>query len=84
MEKGGKREGAGRKSKADEQRIRDILSPHIPGAIETAVNIMHTADKDADRLAAAKLILSYAWGQPKQMVELDTPTGLNVTFSEIE
>lgn len=63
---------AGRKPKAEEQRIRDLTSPHVPGAIQTVVNIMMTAEKDADRLAAAKLMLSYHYGNPKTMVDVTT------------
>jgi hypothetical protein len=68
-EKGGKRENAGRKSKADEARMRDLVSPYIPESIECVVNIMQTADKDADRLAAAKLLIAYYAGQPPQSVD---------------
>jgi hypothetical protein len=62
---------AGRKSKAEEQRIRDIVSPYVDGAIDAVVNIMKSADKDADKLAAAKLILAYAYGQPKAEIDLN-------------
>ena len=70
--KGGVIPGQGRKPKADEQRIRDLLSPYVDGAIETIVNIMSNGEKEADRLSAAKLLLSYAWGQPKQQVDMTT------------
>lgn len=60
---------AGRKPKADEDKIRELTSPHVPGAIEAVVNILKTAEKDSDRVAAAKLLLSYAWGTPKQSVD---------------
>lgn len=70
MARGGKREGAGRKSKADEQRIRDIISPYREETIEKVVNIMRTAEKEADQLAAAKLLMSYDWGLPTQKQEV--------------
>ena len=70
MPRGGKREGAGRKSKADEQRIRDILSPYREETIEKVVSIMRSAEKESDQLAAAKLLMSYDWGLPKQKQEI--------------
>lgn len=70
MPRGGKRPNAGRKSKADEERLRDILSPYRTETIDTVVNIMRKGDKDADRLAAAKLLMSYDWGLPKQKQEI--------------
>lgn len=69
--KGGKREGAGRKPKADEERLRDLISPYRDQTIQTVVNIMLSGEKDADRLAAAKLLLAYDFGTPKQFVEHD-------------
>lgn len=70
MPRGGKRPNAGRKSKADEERLRDILSPYREETIKTVVNILRNGDKDADRLAAAKLLMSYDWGLPKQKQEI--------------
>ena len=70
MPRGGKRDGAGRKSKAEEQRIRDILSPYRKETIEKVVSIMRSADKHSDQLAAAKLLMSYDWGLPKQHTEI--------------
>jgi len=70
MPRGGAIPGNGRKKKEDEQRIRDLTSPYVPGAIEAVVKIMQTAEKDSDRLAAAKLILAYNWGQPPQFIGL--------------
>ena len=70
MPRGGKREGAGRKSKADESRLRDILSPYRIETIEKVVKIMRTAEKESDQLAAAKLLMSYDWGLPTQKQEV--------------
>jgi len=63
---------AGRKPKADEQRLRDLLSPYISEAVEKVVDIMRTAEKDSDKLAAAKLILAYNFGQPPQSIDHTT------------
>jgi len=70
MARGGKRENAGRKPKADEQRLRDILSPYRVETIEKVVKIMRTAEKESDQLAAAKLLMSYDWGMPSQKQEI--------------
>ena len=68
--KGGARPGVGRKSKADEQRIRDLTSPYVDGAIQKVVDIMTNADKSSDQLAAAKLLLEYHFGKPKQSTDI--------------
>ena len=76
--KGGARKGAGRKPKADEQRIRDLTSPYVPEAIETVVAILKdTEAKTADRISASKLLLSYAWGTPKQTIDSTTNVNIN-------
>lgn len=61
---------AGRKPKAEEQRLRDILSPYRLETIEKVVNIMRSAEKESDQLAAAKLLMSYDWGLPKQSMDV--------------
>lgn len=63
--------------------MRDMVSPYIPEAINRVVAIMQNADKDADRLAAAKLLISYYAGQPPQFIEgsFET-TGITVTVKE--
>ena len=71
--KGGATPGAGRKSKDEEKKIRDLTSPYAPGAIECVVKIMKDLDaKSADRIAAAKLILAYAYGNPTSSVDHST------------
>ena len=69
---GGARKGSGRKPKADEKKIQMLLSPHVPGAIDKVVHIMKNAESEKDQLAAAKLILEYAFGKPKQSVDHTT------------
>ena len=68
--RGGAIPGNGRKKKADEQRIRDLTSPYVSGAIECVVAIMQNGERESDRLAAAKLLLAYHFGQPSQAVDL--------------
>jgi hypothetical protein len=63
---------AGRKPKADEERLRDMLSPYREETITKVVNIMRNGEKESDQLAAAKLLMSYDWGLPKQKTEITT------------
>ena len=65
--KGGAREGAGRKSKAEEQSLIEKLTPLEPKAfeaLETAIN----EKKDW----AVKLFFNYMFGMPKQTVDNNT------------
>ena len=68
--KGGKRAGAGRKSKDEEKRIRDLVSPYVDGAIQKVIDIMVNGDKSSDQLSAAKLILEYRFGKPEQKQDI--------------
>jgi hypothetical protein len=81
--KGGAIPGNGRKSKADEARMRDMVSPYIPQAIERVVQIMQLAEKDSDRLAAAKLLIAYYAGQPPQFID-HTTEGKSISINIIE
>lgn len=86
---GGARKGAGRKPKADEERLRDLISPHIPNAIETVVHIMKTGEKDSDRISASKLLIEYLYGKPKQQTDVTTNgesvnRQINLTKEEIK
>jgi hypothetical protein len=71
--KGGATVGAGRKPKDEEKRIKDLTSPYASGAIECVVRIMCDDNaKGGDRIAAAKLILAYAYGNPTSHVDHST------------
>ena len=76
---GGKRAGAGRKSKDEEQRIRDLVSPYVDGAIAKVLEIMANGQKSSDQLAAAKLILEYRFGKPEQKQDI-TSNGKDVNI----
>jgi hypothetical protein len=82
--KGGAIPGNGRKRKDDEMRIRDLTSPYVGDAVAKVVHIMNFAEKHADQLAAAKLLLAYHYGQPSQSVDMttlgDKITALNVNI----
>jgi hypothetical protein len=61
--KGGARENAGRKSKAEEQKLIEKLSPLEPLAFLTLTKALEEG-KDW----AVKLFFNYQYGMPKQMV----------------
>jgi hypothetical protein len=81
--RGGARPGSGRKEKVTEERIRDLTSPYIPGAIDCVINIMQNGEKDSDRLAAAKLMLAYHFGQPTQVVNAKVDGTPKIIFQDI-
>jgi len=69
MEKklGGAREGAGRKSKAEEQSLIEKLTPLEPIAFEALTNALNDG-KDW----AVKLFFQYNFGMPKQVIDQNT------------
>lgn len=73
--KGGAREGAGRKSKAEEQSLIEKLTPLEPLALSTLTEALNDK-KDW----AVKLYFNYMYGMPKQMV---MQTNLNVDATNL-
>ena len=66
---GGKREGAGRKPKDEENRIRDLMKPHSEEAIRCLASIVKdTEQRASDRISASKIIIEYTYGKPKETV----------------
>lgn len=67
--KGGAIPGAGRKSKDEENRIRDLMRPHSEEAIRCLANIVKDeTQRAADRISASKIIIEYTYGKPKETV----------------
>ena len=67
MAHGGKREGAGRKAKKDEQKLIERLSP--------MENLAHEKLKEAvteGEQWAIKLYFEYMYGRPKQTMDVTT------------
>lgn len=61
---------AGRKPKAEEERIRDLMKPYSLDAIICLADIVkNKASRDADKISAAKLIIAYTYGNPKETIE---------------
>ena len=64
----GKRPGAGRPPKADEDRIRDLClnaMEHIYGSEEKAFE--YIANKSRESFPHLKLLFEYAYGKPKDI-----------------
>lgn len=70
--KGGAREGAGRKSKAEEQSLIEKLSPLEPLAFEAFKTAL-----DEKKDWAVKLFFQYNFGMPKQTVDQNTNVTVN-------
>lgn len=70
--RGGAREGAGRKSKAEEQSLVEKLSPLEPKAFEALVAALED-HKDW----AVKLFFQYKFGMPKQVIDQNTTHTVN-------
>ena len=69
---GGARPGAGRKSLIEEKTIKELTAPHGRTIIETLVDIVTNPDsKDADKIAAGKLLLAYGFGNPKSELDIN-------------
>ena len=65
MEKrGGARDGAGRKPKAEEQKLIEKLSPLEPKAYQALENAI-----EDDQSWAVKIFFEYMYGRPKQQID---------------
>lgn len=71
-ERGGAREGAGRKSKAEEQTLIEKLRPLEPLAFEA----FKTALKEKKDWAV-KLFFQYNFGMPKQVIDQNSNVTVN-------
>ena len=67
---GGKPGRSGRRPLDVTTAARHIVDRHK--LLEEAARIATRGEKDTDRLAAIRLIFSYAFGQPKEQVDLTT------------
>ena len=70
--KGGKRPGAGRKSKEDEDRIRDLCLSALEsvyGSEEKA--FIYIAEKSKESFPHLKLLFEYRYGKPKDIKNIN-------------
>ncbi len=71
-ERGGAREGAGRKSKAEEQSLIEKLTPLEPIAFNALTEALNDG-KDW----AVKLYFNYMFGMPKQTIDQNSNVNLS-------
>ena len=83
MTHGGKRIGAGRKAKAEEQKLIENLTPMNPMALESLKKGLEKKEQ-----WAVKLFFEYFYGRPQQRVDVTSnEESLNmplITFVETE
>ncbi len=63
---------AGRKSLSDEIKGFNLAAPHVEDAFRVIAEItIDETKRPSDRIAAAKIIIEYGCGKPKERVESD-------------
>jgi len=75
--RGGKREGAGRKPRADEQELIDKLRPMD----ELAMKMINQGLANNDS-AILKIFMSYRYGMPRQTTDLNVMGDLTIDWFE--
>lgn len=75
---GGRREGAGRKSKAEEHKLIEKLTPLAPSAYKALKEAV-----EQNQGWAIKLFFEYMYGKPKQSTDITT-NGNSINISPIE
>jgi hypothetical protein len=78
--RGGSRQGAGRKPKAQEQKLIERLDAIIDKdeALAKLGELVHKGD-----MRAVQLYLSYRYGKPKESVDINSSEGLNINFRDL-
>ena len=77
---GGAREGAGRKPKAQEQKLIERLDAIIDK--DEALGVLGQLVAKGD-IRAVQLYLSYRYGKPKESIDLNSSEGLNINFKDL-
>jgi hypothetical protein len=77
MARGGAREGAGRKPKADELKLLEKLSPMDDLAFEKLSEGVHSGD-----IQFLKMFFEYRFGKPKQTIDATVEGELSILWAE--
>ena len=77
---GGKRQGAGRKPKAQEQKLIERLDAIIDK--DEALGKLGELVTKGD-MRALQLYLGYWYGKPKDSVDINSSEGLNINFRDL-
>ena len=77
---GGARQGAGRKPKAQEQKLIERLDNLIDK--DEAIGKLGELVRKGD-MRAIQAYLSYRYGKPKESVDINSSEGLNINFRDL-
>ena len=77
---GGARQGAGRKPKAQEQKLIERLDNIIDK--DEAIGKLGELVRKGD-MRAIQAYLSYRYGKPKESVDINSSEGLNINFRDL-
>ena len=77
---GGKREGAGRKPKAEEQKLIERLDAIIDK--DEAITKLGELVSQGN-MRAVQLYFNYRYGKPKESVDISSSEGINIDFKDI-
>lgn len=77
---GGAREGAGRKTKAQEKKLIERLDNIIDK--DEAIGKLGELVAKGD-IRAIQAYLSYRYGKPKESVDINSSEGLNINFKDL-
>jgi hypothetical protein len=78
--RGGARQGAGRKPKAQEQKLIERLDNIIDK--DEAIGKLGELVAKGD-MRAIQAYLSYRYGKPKESVDINSSEGLNINFKDL-
>jgi hypothetical protein len=78
--RGGSRQGAGRKPKAQEQKLIERLDNLIDK--DEAIGKLGELVRKGD-MRAIQAYLSYRYGKPKESVDINSSDGLNINFRDL-
>ena len=84
--RGGAREGAGRKSKSDEDRIRTLSINALESVFKSEEEALKHLAKEAQKggkeaFPYLKLLFEYAYGKPKETIDL-TNKIISINFED--
>ena len=81
---GGARKGAGRKSVADEEKVKNLaisaMIDEFGGEAEAWKHLAQQAKKDRHHF---RLLFEYAYGKPKESVAVDLTGDVNIAFNDV-
>ena len=75
---------AGRKSKDEELKVRNLMRPHSEKAVKCLGNIITSkGSSDRDKISACKIVIEYCFGKPKETVETTHNAGIEFNIKDV-